>query len=122
MKKFFLIFAVIFCTAGNCSAENLIFVDSMDSTGYFYDSETVKIESPSVLSVRLAVIKADMNQMYVYNVTIDHQNKTYTINSSKILAYDTRAEIESNNKKRAPRPYSNKSEMNATVKYILNGE
>ena len=111
MKKILFMLSFMFFLSGNCSAENLIFVDARDATGYYYDAETLKIESPIVLSVRLAVIKADRNDMYVYDVTINHESKTYIINSSKIMSYD--------NQPRAPRAYSRNSEMNATVNYIL---
>ncbi len=119
MKKILFMLSFMFFLSGNCSAENLIFVDARDATGYYYDAETLKIESPIVLSVRLAVIKADRNDMYVYDVTINHESKTYIINSSKIMSYDTRTVRESNNQPRAPRAYSRNSEMNATVNYIL---
>ena len=72
--------------------------------------------------VNMAVIKASLNRMYVYDVRIDHSEKTYEILSSKILSYDTRAEIESNKSSRPPQHYSNKSEFGQMVRLILYGE
>ena len=123
MQKFFLTAAFILAlSCSTCAAEDLRFVDAMDDTGYYYDADSVKIESPSVLTVRMAVIKANFNRMYTYNVRITHTSRIYEILSSKILSYDTRAELESNNKRRPPQRYSDKSEMGQMVHLILYGE
>ena len=123
MKKFLIICAAIFILSGaNCSAENLKFIDAMDDTGWYYDADSVQYESDSVFNVRMAVIKASLNRMYVYNVRIDHSEKTYEILSSKILSYDTRAIIEVNNSRRSPQRYSDKSEMGQMVRLILYGD
>ena len=123
MKKFFLICAaVIFLSGASCSAENLKFIDAMDDTGYYYDADSIQIENSSVLRVDMAVIKASLNRMYVYDVQINHSKKTYEILSSKILSYDTRAEIESNKSRRPVQTYSKKSELGQMVQLILYGE
>lgn len=123
MKKFLLVITTIILMSGaTCAAEDLKFIDAMDDTGYYYDADSVKIESPSVLTVRMAVIKANFNRMYTYNVRITHTSRIYEILSSKILSYDTRAELESNNKRRPPQRYSDKSEMGQMVHLILYGE
>lgn len=105
-----------------CAAENLKFIDAMEDTGYYYDADSVQAESSSTFYVDMAVIKASLNRMYVYNVRIDHSEKTYEILSSRILSYDTRAEIESNKNSRPPQHYSNKSEFGQMVRLILYGE
>ena len=123
MKKFLLTFAAIILLSGStCAAEDLKFIDAMGDTGYYYDADSVRAESSSVLNVRMAVIKANFNRMYTYNVRITHANRVYEILSSKILSYDTRAELESNNKRRPPQRYSDKSEMGQMVRLILYGE
>ena len=123
MKKFLLICAaIIFLSGATCSAENLKFIDAMEDTGYYYDADTVQTESASVFYVNMAVIKANFNRMYTYDVRINHANRTYEILSSKILSYDTRAELESNNKRRRPLRYADKSEMGQMVRLILYGE
>ena len=123
MKKFLLILAAAFILGGStCAAEDLKFIDAMGDTGYYYDADSVRAESPSVLNVQMAVIKANFNRMYTYNVRITHTERIYEILSSKILSYDTRAELESNNKRRPPQRYSDKSEMGQMVHLILYGE
>ena len=122
MKKFLMICAAIFIMSSTCFAENLKFIDAMDDTGYYYDADTVNIRNANVFLVDMAVIKASLNRMYVYEVRINHAEKIYEILSSKILSYDTRAEIESNNAQRPPQHYSNKSEFGQMVRLILYGE
>ena len=124
MKKFIKIFfvvAMIFFASPNCFAENLKFVDAMDNTGYYVDMDTVERENPSVLRLNLILIKSDQNKMNVYDVRINHYRKTYSVLSSKVFAYDTRTELESNNQKRYERPYSDKSLMSEIVNFILYG-
>lgn len=123
MKKFLLICAaVIFLSGATCSAENLKFIDAMDDTGYYYDADSVDTAGASGFYVNMAVIKASLNRMYVYNVLINHADKTYEILASKILSYDTRAEIESNNSPRPVQTYSDKSELGQMVRLILYGD
>ena len=93
MKKFLAALAVLIIFSGaTCSAENLQFIDAMEDTGYYYDADSVQVESSAVFYVDMAVIKASLNRMYVYEVRIDHSEKTYEVLSSRILSYDTRAE------------------------------
>ena len=124
MKKFLLTICAASLILGNatCSAENLQFVDAMEDTGYYYDADTVETESYSVFYVNMAVIKASLNRMYVYDLRINHAEKTYEILWSKTLSYDTRAEIESNNSRRPVQTYSDKSEFGQMVRLILYGE
>lgn len=123
MKRFLLILTTIILMSGaNCSAENLKFIDAMDDTGYYYDADSVKEESSSVFLVRMAVIKANFNRMYTYDVRITHASRIYEILSSKIFSYDTRAELEANNSRRPPQRYSDKSEMGQMVRLILYGD
>lgn len=122
MKKFLMtLAAVIFLNSANCAAEDLKFIDALGDTGYYYDADSVKIEG-SVIFVRMAVIKANFNRMYTYDVRITYENRTYEILQSKILSYDTRAELEANNKRRPPQTYSHKSEMGQMVQMILYGD
>lgn len=123
MKKFLLILTTIILMSNTtCAAEDLKFIDAMGDTGYYYDADTVQKESSSVFNVRMAVIKANFNRMYTYNVRITHTSRVYEILSSKVLSYDTRAELESNNNRRPPQRYSEKSEMGQMVRLILHGE
>ena len=123
MKKFLLILAAtIFFSSSICAAENLKFIDAMDDTGYYYDGDSVKSEGVDVFRVDMAVIKASLNRMYVYDVRINHADKTYEILSSKILSYDTRAEIETNKSRRPVQTYSDRSELGQMVRLILYGE
>ena len=94
----------------------------MDDTGYYYDADSIRNESYSVFYVNMAVIKANLNQMYVYDVRINHVKKTYEILSSKTFSYDTRSEMKSNASRRKAQTYSDKSEFGQMVRLILYGE
>ena len=123
MKKFLAICAaIIFLNGANCSAEDLKFIDALEDTGYYYDADSVKHESSDVFRVRMAVIKASLNRMYTYDVRITPASHTYEILSSKVLSYDTRAVLETDNKRRAPQKYSDRSELGQMVRLILRGE
>ena len=104
-----------------CSAENFQFVDAEDTTGYYVDIDNVEIESPEFVKAKIAVVKANLNKMYVYNVRINHKEQTYQIISSQILEYDTRSILETNNRSRPFRPYAAKSEMSELINFILHG-
>ena len=122
MRKIFLT-AVLILICSTCAAEDLRFIDAMDDTGYYYDADSVvRDEKAPVINVKMAVIKAGLNQMYIYDVRINYADKTYEILSTKKLSYDTRAEIESNNSPRPPQHYSDKSEMGQMVRLILYGD
>ena len=105
-----------------CFAENFQFVDAEDTTGYYVDIDSVEIESPEFVKTKIAVVKANLNKMYVYNVRINHKEKTYQIISSQIFEYDTRTLLESNDRGRPFRPYAAKSEMSELIKFILYGD
>ncbi|MBQ3444342.1 MAG: hypothetical protein IJG33_13980 [Selenomonadaceae bacterium] len=121
MRSIFLVI-LLMMTFSTCSAENLKFIDAMDDTGYYYDADSVSDMQNGVFSVKMAVIKASLNRMYAYDVRITPANRTYEVISSQILSYDTRAVIETNNKRRLPQKYSNKSEMGQMVRLILYGD
>ena len=123
MKKFFaLLSAIIFLSGSNCAAEDLKFIDAMGDTGYYYDADSVSTEDDKFFTVQMAVIKAGFNRMYTYDVRITHTSRVYEILSSKILSYDTRAVLETNNSRRPPQRYSDKSEMGQMVRLILYGD
>ena len=120
MKKFLMILTAIFFLNGStCAAENLIFIDAMEDTGYYYDADSVQIRGNGVILVRMAIVKADLNQMYAYDVAINHAEQTYKILGTKILSYDTRAVLEVDNSPRPTRRYSDRSEMGQMVQMIL---
>lgn len=122
MKKFLLILStIIFMSCSICAAENLKFIDAMDDTGYYYDADSVETLSDEIFRVQMAVIKASLNQMYTYDVLITHSDKTYEILSSRVLSYDTRAVLDTNNERRPPQHYSDRSEMGQMVRLILYG-
>lgn len=122
MKKFLLILSTaILMSCSTCAAESLQFIDAMDDTGYYYDADSVQTLSDEVFRVQMAVIKASLNQMYTYDVLITHADNTYEILSSRVLSYDTRAVLDTNNNRRPPQKYSNRSEMGQMVRLILYG-
>lgn len=120
MKKLLLVLMILL-TCSTCSAEELKFIDAMDDTGYYYDVDSVQSEG-DIIKVKMAVIKASLNRMYAYDVRITPANHTYEVLSSQILSYDTRAVLETNNKRRRPQHYSDKSEMGQMVQLILYNE
>ena len=99
------------------------FVDADDDTetGYYVDMGTVRVENGSIRG-KIAVVKANLNKMYVYEVKINYGEREYQIEKSEILEYNTKRVIESNDKVRGYRPYSAKSQMSELVEYILHGE
>ena len=96
------------------------FVDAEDDTGYYVDMATVKIEGGKI-DATIAVVKASLNKLYEYEVTIKETQRLYQIKNSKILEYDSRKVLETNNTMRAYRPYSARSQMSELVKYIKSG-
>ena len=125
MQKIFSLFlfvATLTLYSSMCFAQEFTFVDADDVTGYYVDRETIKIESSEFITTTIAVVRADMNKMYVYNLRINYKNQTYQIVSSKTFEYDTRDLLETNNKSRPFRPYASKSEMSELIRYILYGD
>lgn len=115
----FLIYA--FMSVSLCFGEDLVFVDADEDTGYYVAMDAVNIESKDFINATIAIVKANSNRMYLYNVKINHRDNSYQINSSKILEYDTKNLLESNDQRRPFRPYSPNSEMSELVRFILEG-
>lgn len=111
----------IFFGLNSCSAENLKFIDSRKDVGYYVDMDSVKKISDNIFKVNLIVIRADINQMELTDVEIDHEKKIYTIKSTKTLSYSDRTEISADYKSHAPHSYSDKSLMSEIVIMILYG-
>ncbi|MBE8954582.1 MAG: hypothetical protein SR2Q5_02780 [Quinella sp. 2Q5] len=120
MKKFLLLLAAtIFLSGSTCAAEDLRFIDAAQDTGYYYDADSVKFHTESEILVRMAIIKANLNRMYAYEVVINHAEQTYRILGTQILSYDTRAVLEIDNSPRPTRKYAPYSEMGQMVQMIL---
>ena len=115
------ILASIFLNFRTCAAEDLKFIDSNGNDGYFIDMDTVKIESPTVFSVNLVIIRLDSNQMELIDLQINHGAKNYVIRSTRTLSYDERTEIKSDDTARSPKSYSDKSFMGDIVKIVIYG-
>ena len=113
---------VLSISANSCFAENFQFVDAEDTTGYYVDIDSVKVESPEFVSATIAVVKANLNKMYKYDLRINHKDQTYQIVSSQILEYDSRSVLETNKRNRPFRPYAAKSEMSELINFILYGD
>ena len=122
MKKIFVaLMAVMFLNLNTCAAENLKFIDSNGNDGYFIDMDTVKIESATVFSVNLAIIRLDSNQMDLIDLQINHGAKNYVIRSTRTLSYDERTEIRADYTPRSPKSYSDKSYMGDIVQIVIYG-
>ena len=89
--------------------------------GYFIDMDTVKIESATVFSVNLAIIRLDSNQMDLIDLQINHGAKNYVIRSTRTLSYDERTEIRADYTPRSPKSYSDKSYMGDIVQIVIYG-
>lgn len=122
MKKFvvFLV-AAIFFNFSDCSAEDLKFIDSNGDDGYFIDMDTVKIESSTVFSVNMIIVRLNLNQMDVVDLQINHGAKNYTIRSTRTLSYDERTEIKADRTLRSAKSYSDKSLMGDIVNIVIYG-
>lgn len=127
MKKFQTIYFSIIFTAlilSNCEigfAEDLRFIDANGDTGYYVDASTIQVESDSVFRVDLDIIRASINQMEVINLRIDHWNKTYEILSVRTLSYDERTELRSDNTRRLPASYAEKSLIGEVAHFVVYG-
>ncbi|MBR6012768.1 MAG: hypothetical protein IK062_03170 [Selenomonadaceae bacterium] len=113
--------AFIFFGLNFCSAEDLRFIDARENLGYYVDADSVKIKDDKTFNVNLVVIRADINQMELTDVEINHAEKVYTIKSTKTLSYSDRTEISADYKSRTPHSYSDKSLMSEIVIMILYG-
>ena len=105
----------------SCAAEDFQFVDAEGNTGYYVDMDSVKNESRSTVFARVAVVKADTNRMFVYDVRFNHVEHTYRLLASKTIEYDSKNVLESQNDPRAPRAYAPQSEMSELIDFILYG-
>ncbi|MBQ9616395.1 MAG: hypothetical protein IJR38_08685, partial [Selenomonadaceae bacterium] len=76
-------------------------------------------ESDTVVSAKIAVIKAATNRMYVYQMRFDCGMMTYQILSSETLAYDTKTVLESSWVPQMEMGYSSTSIMQEMVSYIM---
>ena len=114
-----LVAAIIIFNMNTCAAEDLKFIDSTDDFGYFIDIDTVKLESTSVFSVNMVIIRLNVNQMEVVDLQINHAAKYYIIRGTKTLSYDERTEIKSDTARRPPKSYSEKSLMGDIVEMVL---
>ena len=127
MKKFRTIYFSVFFTAlilSNfkvCSADDLRFIDANGDTGYYVDASTIRVESDSVFYVDLDIIRASINQMEVINLRIDHWNRTYEIISIRTLSYDERTELKSDNNRRLPASYAEKSLIGEVAHFVVYG-
>ena len=121
-KKIFsawLIVLAIFFSSSTGAAEDLRFIDSTGDTGYYIDMNSVRRESPSVISVDFIVIRADKNEMTIADVSIDYAEKSYIVKSARTLSYDVRNEISSDKTRRPKKFYSDRSLMHEIVQMIL---
>lgn len=112
---------IIFFSFTKCSAEDLRFIDATGDTGYYVDASTIRVESDSVFYVDFDIIRANINQMEVINLKINHWEKTYQVMSIRTLSYDERTELKSDNKYRNPSSYAEKSVIGDIVRFVLTG-
>lgn len=98
----------------------LQFVDAVGSTGYYVDMNSIAITNPTEASVRIAIIRADENRMFLYLTKFDRKLETYRIMHSVVLQYDTKETLSVNERPMAPIKYMANSPMANVVEYIYN--
>ena len=126
-KIFGLVAAVLLCCSQLASAEDMRFVDAEGYTGYYVDVSTIAFgtgEIPEgtapeeIAEARVAVVKADRNRRYLYQMRFNRRMETYEIGSSEVQAYDTKEVLEKNAMGRVPRHYGFSSPMHGIVNFI----
>ena len=118
-KIFFLLALLALSQCPLASAEDMRFVDAEGFTGYYVDASTIYIgEDENISEAVVAVVKADRNRRYLYQVRFDRNKETYEIFRSEVQAYDTREVLEKSSLGRVPRHYGLSSPMNSIVNFI----
>ena len=107
---------------GAQAPEDFRFVDAHEATGYYVDMGSIQPTGETELEARVAVIKANLNRMYVYRMRFDHGQGTYWILGSEVRAYDTQEILETAGPADEARPYGPSSMMQEMVAYILHPE
>ncbi|MBQ9478235.1 MAG: hypothetical protein IJU71_01650 [Selenomonadaceae bacterium] len=121
MFRFFVSLALVLSIISPCHAQDFQFVDSSGLTGYYVDMDSVETESGSIIFATIAVIKADANRKFLYDVRFNHVERTYQIVSSKTVEYDTQNVLDSRDDPRDFRAYAPNSEMSELINFIMHG-
>ena len=113
----------IFALCPAAQAEDMRFVDADGGTGYYLDVSALSVgqegnPAETVFTARIAVVKADYNKRYLYQMRFNPQKGTYEILNSEVQAYDTRAVLERSTLAREPRHYGLSSPMHSIVSFI----
>ena len=105
-----------------CLAEDMRFVDSNGTTGYYVDADTVVIgpdgAHPNISQATVAVVKARANRRYLYQMQFDRGLYTYQIFYTTVQAYDTKKVLEARPVQEGPQAYGASSPMSAVVAFI----
>ena len=113
-----LLLAMLLLLTGVCAAEDMRFVDAQDYTGYYVDASSVTYESTAACDATIAVIKADRNRMFRYRMHFDRSKRTYQIQSSEVLAYDTKTVLSKSGADPVAHPYAIFSPMKTILDFI----
>lgn len=109
------------------AAEDMRFVDAEGFTGYYVDVSSIAFGTgdipqdtapEDIVEAQVAVVKADRNRRYLYQMRFNRRQETYEIYSSEVQAYDTKEVLEKSNLGRLPRHYGFSSPMNGIVNFI----
>ena len=107
-------------------AENMQFVDANGSTGYYVDTDSISSDQvvendvqKTLLTARVAVVRADLDRRYIYLMQFDPSKRTYQIFASEVQRYDTKAVLQSSDQAEPVRPYLATSPMNEIVQFIM---
>ena len=116
------LFTFALCPAAQAE-EDMRFVDADGGTGYYLDVSALSVgqegnPAETVFTARIAVVKADYNKRYLYQMRFNPQKGTYEILNSEVQAYDTRAVLERSTLAREPRHYGLSSPMHSIVSFI----
>ena len=130
LNKFIFILALLLLSRCPVAlAEDMRFVDADGFTGYYVDAGTIVIaplaenlpegtDPEDISDARVAVVKANQNKRYLYQIRFNRRQETYEILSSEVQAYDTREVLEKSGLGRMPRHYGISSPLHSIVAYI----
>ena len=129
---------IFFCPVAWASDDDMQFVDARDATGYYVDVSTIQKATAvdtydfikddgtveqrqrerTVMQARIAVVKANEDRRYLYDVQFDRGHRTYRILTSIVQKYDTKETTESYDEPLPEAPYGVGSPMSELADFV----
>ncbi len=111
--------------------ENMTFVDATGMTGYYVNEDSVvwgtetqnvagtnQTETVNTIDAQVAVVRADLNRRFLYQMHFVPSRMTYQILSSEVQAYDTKDVLESKGVEGGVQKYTASSMLKEVVDFI----